>query len=69
MAPAGESDELADERWGRGLRRRDGEGVEAAVAVLFRLASGKRRVHAAWSSTVALLCCRVRRGCRSSSHR
>ena len=26
MAPAGESDELADERWRRGLRRRDGKG-------------------------------------------
>ena len=60
-APAGESGELADEpggadlqRWRRGLSRRDGV-VEAAVAVLSRLASGMRGVHAAWSSTVALL--------------
>ena len=57
-------------------------GVEAAVAVLSRLASGMRGVHAAWSSTFVLLWCRDRRwvgggrrrlsalaGGRSSSHR
>ena len=66
MAPAGESDELADEpggaldaaladlqRWRRGLRRRDGGGrVEAAVA---RLTSGCGQCMQLWSSTVALL--------------
>ena len=69
MAPAGESGELAGElggaldpaladlkRWRRGLRRRDGEGgVEAAVAVLSRLASGSGQYMQLWSSTVALL--------------
>ena len=69
MALARESDEpggalddaTADlQRWRRGLRRRDG-GVEAAVAVLSRLASGKRGVHAAWSSTLALPWCRDQR--------
>ena len=70
MAPAGESDELADEpggalddaladlqRWRRGLRRRDGgrRGVEAVVAVPCRLASGSGQCMQLWSSTVALL--------------
>ena len=69
MAPAGESDELADEpggtqdaaltdlqRWRRGLRRRDGgAGVVAAVAVPSRLTSGSGQCMQLWSSTVALL--------------